>query len=168
MINLCGFFLGYGGFFKEVIRERQANFLAKIIRVVTLSQIFVMYLMQSTWASPNGYSFTYPEAQMYFWGEVIFSTTFACVITMCMEFPYYRLYSLFILPYITHDNLLQKWHDEIMSQTQPPEDEDKYDYSRPTLENSLHLTENANQFKPLTESATSGNRESNSRGYSGN
>ena len=58
---------------------------------------------------------------MWFWGHVIFSMFLGCVLAMTMEFPYFRLYQILILPYITHDNLLQKWHDQIMMDIKPKE-----------------------------------------------
>lgn len=112
-INMMGFFTGNGNFFRTVLSDRQAIFLGKIIRVSTLLWPFPMYLFQNSWIQPRGSAYSYSFCQSIFWTGVVFVVLYGSIVTFFIEIPFYRLYQLLILPHITHDDLLQKWHDKL-------------------------------------------------------
>ena len=42
------------------------------------------------------------------------------LLTIFLEFPYHRIYHMCVLPYLTHDDLIQRWHEQILMEYEGP------------------------------------------------
>ena len=111
MINLMGHFTGNYTLVKGALSNKAVIMLAKSIPCGMLIQCMIMYSFISSWTNENGYYLTFPGALAC--GLTFFIATFVVgvLLLIFLEFPYLRLYQMFLLPYLTHDNLLQKWHE---------------------------------------------------------
>lgn len=120
MINMAGIFTGNYRLMRTHFSHKAMVMLAKSITTGTLIECMIMYSFISTWTNENGLFMTFPFTQAQAMGFFFFTFVTGLLLFIFLEFPYLRIYQLCVLPYLTHDDLLQKWHEQVLMETEGP------------------------------------------------
>ena len=86
--------------------------LSKSLPIFAIIQILVIQLLCSGGSAPDGITMTIPIAIMFGLGFIVVTCAIGVILLVFVEFPFRRLLQLTVLPYVTHDYMLQKHYVE--------------------------------------------------------
>jgi hypothetical protein len=106
---LIAVFTNHANRIKAFFSSSNAIFLSKSFAIGCVLEIFcIQYLFCSREGTPEGIYITFPVCLIFGLGFMVTTWSLSIILMLTLEFPITRLYQLIILPYISHDKLLEE------------------------------------------------------------
>ena len=107
---LFAIFTKHFNFARSILSGRCFRLFAQAVTMAALILVIVIPAIYNSLSMESGMYLTFPFALIFGLGFNITSLLLAIIAGIFLEFPLRRLYQLTLLPYLSHDKLLTKWH----------------------------------------------------------
>lgn len=114
LLILVGFFTKHGGFFVAIGSVKQWRVLSRSIPIACCLVILTIQLIFCGDSAPKGIYLTFPTAMLFGLGFILATYAVASLLLFLLEFPLLRLGQLCFLKYLSHNTLLENWHEHMV------------------------------------------------------
>jgi hypothetical protein len=107
---LLSIFTGHYSLARAFLSGNNLRIIAKSIAIACLLVVLAIQVCFCSNVLPDGMYLTFPVALIFGLGFIFVSCSISVFLLVFLEFPFRRILQLILLPYISHDKILEEWH----------------------------------------------------------